>query len=196
MALITTLIKIRRRKKMTKAIDEAKRLRELGLIRKEAFDYMVEARDLLITKVANIFESNPILQALVTSGVATAMLGGAAGARMLFERQKLAKSKKNMYIADPSLLDVPAQDVDRAFDLLSHFAPSVAKNPISAANFVKSLSLMPTLGDPATVQNLVNIEKGHGSPFDAGFQEELGKGLSRNIHDVSRAVAGRKIDRD
>ena len=178
---------------MTSAIQKAKKLADSGKISKAAFEKMASDREAIL-KLALPWDLKLPAGKTVAKGLLAASaiplvsIGahfGLAALNSLIEKHRLNKSREQMFAIEPELAEIPKEQVDRAFSFLSHFAPSVAKNPIAAANFVKNLTLMPAMGDAGVVKGLVDIERGGPDSnsffthFVRGFGESSGKSAEK-----------------
>lgn len=170
---------------MSKALDSAKNLVDSGKISKEAFEKMASDRDKILKSagLTDMFTAKNLGTAAVAAGIIPIISAGAhfglSGLNSMLEAHRLSKSKDQMIDVEPDLAEIPKEQIDKAFSFLSHFAPSVAKNPIAAANFVKNLTLMPAMGDAGVVKGLVDIERG--GPEGGDFFSHFLKGYSENV---------------
>ena len=187
---------------MKNALAKAEALVKEGSVRPEVFEMMKVADEKisgLPQEVKRIYPGTKSL--LLTPAIIALSALGIHGAGVVMDKLRLHRSKSNMYDVEPELADVPKEQVDDAFDFLSHFAPTVAKNPIAAANFVKNLTSMPAMGDASIVKALVDIEKGTSSPgltsnILSGAGHSVGGELGSSLGRAIRIATGAHTEKD
>ena len=154
---------------MSVNIEQAKRLVRMGLIRKEAYETMISSRNRIVescSKESIKKEAASFWETFKLPLIAGFGALGLAGGQAALDEYKIHRSKKRIYDIKPELKEVPKQQVEQAWEVLRGFAPSVAKNPVAASNFISNLVEMPTAGgDPATIKALTDIERGSPGPI-------------------------------
>lgn len=136
----------------------------------EELDSITKQASPISQRWADFLTHNPLAaKALLTMGAGAATVGGAAAMGIAYGlagdmydsvRRGLTKGRnyKNMLLADPSLRELPAADVQRAFSVLHRFNPEFASDPTVAASWVKRQAQFPEF-DTKSLSELVSNRK-------------------------------------
>ena len=97
-------------------------------------------------------------------GIAGLTAGATAGVDAVSKYRKdrslggeIELSRKQMYEEQPRLKELPPEVVNKNFDMLRRYAPSLAANPLVAGSFVMA-SATQTYIDPATIKSLAETQ--------------------------------------